>query len=457
LQGQYEYSLHFRLDKEGEDGYIVRSHGNYMMNRSVSTDLELEAGTYSVLMKITAKRYTTWPTPEETLRNSCKTRQEKLVQIGLAYDLAHARGQVKETEEEKKEKAEKEEKAKAAAIKKKREEARKLKYKEWVSHKKQVERRNREKQRAEEHKRKKAEAAEAAVAATTPDESRKDKDTPAETVEASKDDKPAAEVVEAGKNDKPTTEVVEASNDDKPAAEAVEASKDDKPATEVVDEQAGAAAKSEPAPASSEPEAAKSEAPATAPAAADPPPAKADHPTVKPDTATEAKDLTTQAKIDQFNKDLQAVQENNPTLPAPGAPTEISDTDSIHSFSSSIISDLDFDPEAVDPAPVEVAAEEVDEENEEFANDPWNAVCVVGLSVFSKVGEGKGVSIRVVRPKEVGEGETELDLDDPSRGMTEEGVKEGEAKDGETTGRKRVGDETKGEENKHGEVIENGS
>jgi len=431
LQGQYEYSLHFRLDKEGEDGYIVRSHGNYMMNRSVSTDLELEAGTYSVLMKITAKRYTTWPTPEETLRNSCKTRQEKLVQIGLAYDLAHARGQVKETEEEKKEKAEKEEKAKAAAIKKKREEARKLKYKEWVSHKKQVERRNREKQRAEEHKRKKAEAAEAAVAATTPDESRKDKDTPAETVEAS--------------------------NDDKPAAEAVEASKDDKPATEVVDEQAGAAAKSEPAPASSEPEAAKSEAPATAPAAADPPPAKADHPTVKPDTATEAKDLTTQAKIDQFNKDLQAVQENNPTLPAPGAPTEISDTDSIHSFSSSIISDLDFDPEAVDPAPVEVAAEEVDEENEEFANDPWNAVCVVGLSVFSKVGEGKGVSIRVVRPKEVGEGETELDLDDPSRGMTEEGVKEGEAKDGETTGRKRVGDETKGEENKHGEVIENGS
>jgi len=431
LQGQYEYSLHFRLDKEGEDGYIVRSHGNYMMNRSVSTDLELEAGTYSVLMKITAKRYTTWPTPEETLRNSCKTRQEKLVQIGLAYDLAHARGQVKETEEEKKEKAEKEEKAKAAAIKKKREEARKLKYKEWVSHKKQVERRNREKQRAEEHKRKKAEAAEAAVAATTPDESRKDKDTPAETVEASKDDKPAAEVVEAGKNDKP--------------------------ATEVVDEQAGAAAKSEPAPASSEPEAAKSEAPATAPAAADPPPAKADHPTVKPDTATEAKDLTTQAKIDQFNKDLQAVQENNPTLPAPGAPTEISDTDSIHSFSSSIISDLDFDPEAVDPAPVEVAAEEVDEENEEFANDPWNAVCVVGLSVFSKVGEGKGVSIRVVRPKEVGEGETELDLDDPSRGMTEEGVKEGEAKDGETTGRKRVGDETKGEENKHGEVIENGS
>lgn len=431
MQGQYEYSLHFRLDKEGEDGYIVRSHGNYMMNRSVSTDLELEAGTYSVLMKITAKRYTTWPTPEETLRNSCKTRQEKLVQIGLAYDLAHARGQVKETEEEKKEKAEKEEKAKAAAIKKKREEARKLKYKEWVSHKKQVERRNREKQRAEEHKRKKAEAAEAAVAATTPDESRKDKDTPAETVEAS--------------------------NDDKPAAEAVEASKDDKPATEVVDEQAGAAAKSEPAPASSEPEAAKSEAPATAPAAADPPPAKADHPTVKPDTATEAKDLTTQAKIDQFNKDLQAVQENNPTLPAPGAPTEISDTDSIHSFSSSIISDLDFDPEAVDPAPVEVAAEEVDEENEEFANDPWNAVCVVGLSVFSKVGEGKGVSIRVVRPKEVGEGETELDLDDPSRGMTEEGVKEGEAKDGETTGRKRVGDETKGEENKHGEVIENGS
>ncbi|MCJ1248506.1 hypothetical protein MMC30_005724 [Trapelia coarctata] len=448
LQGQYDYSLHFRLDKEGEEGYIVRSHGNYLMRRSVSTDLELEAGTYSVLMKITAKRNTSLPTPEETLRNTCNIKQEKLVQIGLAYDLAHARGQVNETDEEKKQREEKEEKAKAAAIKKKREGAREWKYKEWVLHKKQIERRKREKQRDEEHKRKKAEAAKAAA---NPDESGKDKDTPAETVEASKDDKPTTEAVELAKDEQPATEVIEVAKDEQPATEVVETTKDEKPEAVI-----------------SELAAANPEPPAAAAAAAAAPAASC-HPTTKADPAAEEtalKDLTTQAKIDQFNKDLQAVQENNPALPA-GPPTEISDTDSILSFSSSIISDLDFDPEAADPAPVEVlaGAEEVDEENEEFANDPWNAVCVVGLRVFSKVGEGKGVSIAVVRPKVGEDEETPLDLDDPSKGMTEEGAtgeggEEGQGGQVEVSGPEGEGNEGVGGEESKGEskeVIENGS
>lgn len=428
LQGQYEYSLHFRVDKEGENGYIVRSHGNYMMSRSVSTDLELEAGTYSILMKITAKRYTGLPTPEETVRNNCKARQEKLVQIGLAYDLAHARGQVKETDEEKAKREAHEEKAKAPSIKKKREEARKEKYKEWVFRKKQVERRKREKQRHEEHKRKKAEAAKAA--ANLDDAAGKDRKVPAgETVAAAKDAEPAMQA---------TAEPAAA----EPAA--------DKPAT---DEQPGGDANGEP-PAPGAAPTAEPEVPA---AEADP--ATDPDPAAKPDadapTTTEAdhlKEVTTQARIDQFNKDLQAVQASNPVPPpAAAADIDISDTDSVLSFVSSIISDLDFDPDDPDTGAASGGAaagvddeDEIDAENEEFANDPWNAVCVVGLRVFSK---DKRVSIAVVRPK-VGEDEEEtpLDLDDPSKGMTEEvGGMEGDGEGGtgdgaEGTGGKGVGD-----------------
>ena len=60
LEGGYQFDLQFRLEsdnKEDEDDYIVRSNGNYAMARSVSTDIELEAGTYSVLMKITGEAH----------------------------------------------------------------------------------------------------------------------------------------------------------------------------------------------------------------------------------------------------------------------------------------------------------------------------------------------------------------------------------------------------------------
>lgn len=42
LHGQYHFRLHFRLHEQGSPGaedYIVRSHGNYLMDRSVSIEL----------------------------------------------------------------------------------------------------------------------------------------------------------------------------------------------------------------------------------------------------------------------------------------------------------------------------------------------------------------------------------------------------------------------------------
>jgi hypothetical protein len=101
LEGQYEFHLQFRLHKDDEEEYIVRSNGTYYMKRSVSTELDLEAGNYTVLLKIKATRSKTNATPEETIRSTCTKRREKLLSTGLSYDLAHAKGQFREQEQEK--------------------------------------------------------------------------------------------------------------------------------------------------------------------------------------------------------------------------------------------------------------------------------------------------------------------------------------------------------------------
>ncbi len=101
LEGQYEFNLQFRLHKDDEDDYIVRSNGTYYMKRSVSTELELEAGNYTVLLKIKATRIPENMTPDEVIRTTCTKRREKLLSIGLSYDLAHAKGQFRAQEKEK--------------------------------------------------------------------------------------------------------------------------------------------------------------------------------------------------------------------------------------------------------------------------------------------------------------------------------------------------------------------
>lgn len=158
LEGPYRFTLHFRLSKDGDDTYTVRSHGNYWMTRSVSTELDLEPGTYSVLMKITATRDSQGELVEDVVREVCRQNQEKLLQYGLAYDLAHAKGIIMETEEEKRHKSELEAKRKKEAKEKAIEEAKKKKYKDWLISKKKLERERRNKARKEAHLKKKQDA-----------------------------------------------------------------------------------------------------------------------------------------------------------------------------------------------------------------------------------------------------------------------------------------------------------
>lgn len=147
MTGEYRFSLQFRLEREGEDDYIVRSQVSYAMTRSVSTDITLDPGTYSVLMKITAIRNSREYSPEEVVTQVAKVSRNKLLQIGLSYDLAHAKAHVQD-EQRKRELAEREEREKALRKQKRREQAEMKARKEWSKQKKLAERRKREERKA---------------------------------------------------------------------------------------------------------------------------------------------------------------------------------------------------------------------------------------------------------------------------------------------------------------------
>lgn len=97
LQGQYNFRLQFRLHEEGRPGaeeYIVRSHGNYLMDRSVSIELpSVGPGNYVVFISIIGERDTRVLSTEDVIKREAKGREEneKLAQVGQAYDLAHSK------------------------------------------------------------------------------------------------------------------------------------------------------------------------------------------------------------------------------------------------------------------------------------------------------------------------------------------------------------------------------
>ncbi len=102
LEGQYRFELSFRVHRAGDEDYLVRSQTGYRMNRSVNVELKLEAGEYTVVVKVDAQRDENIMSVEEVVRANAKLRREKLIRIGLAYDLAHSKGKIVETAEEKK-------------------------------------------------------------------------------------------------------------------------------------------------------------------------------------------------------------------------------------------------------------------------------------------------------------------------------------------------------------------
>lgn len=363
------------------------------MNRSVNVDLEeLEAGSYSVLMKISARRWTSKLNVDEVIRANCRNRPDKLIQVGLSYDLAHAKGQFKETEAEKREREAREEKKKAAEKKKLRAELRENKFKAWQLNVKQRAREKRHAKKKEDRHRKRAQL-------------EADKKGPIDI-----DDPPTGE-----------TAAIDG------AAPNGEAKADE-----------SSISAEEPNSAPTKPEQDAATLPSPGPEAEPKAPAE---PNAGEESAAE--EVTAADLSKSFQTALQAIPSvllngntpvNDPAPPstavAPsvtgGPPLLDSDYDSDASFDSSIDSDLDFLPPASDTAvdaavAVPAAADDEDDNDDdaEFENDPWNAVCVVGLRVYSK---DKETSIEIIRPRLEEDEDTALDVDDVSKGASGEPV-----------------------------------
>lgn len=395
LEGQYTFHLHFRLEKEGESDYIVRSHGNYFMRRSVSTDIELEPGTYSVLMKITAKRWAI-PKPEQVIRERCRQRHDKLIQIGLAYDLAHAKGQIKETEKEKVLRKQQEERKKAADKVKQRKELREHKFKDWQIQQRQKARDYRHAQRRVERRRKKAEIEKAAQP-----EGDGLLNSPAAGGLGITDEGFGVEQQNAGTEE-----------------EAVPIP--------------GAATETE----QTEPETPTPPSPTTGTEPTHPTETAQSKPVKDAENlnidATAEKSTAEEELSHKFRTALQLVDSNSTSIADDQSPRhqqDYTDYDSDSSFNSSIDSLLDF-PSSPIFAAADSAAEKMlndddestDDEDADFANDPWNAICVVGLRVYSK---DLQACVEVIRPKIDGDyGEAPLDIDDISKGVSGEKVEE---------------------------------
>ncbi|KAL2260626.1 hypothetical protein VTK26DRAFT_5317 [Humicola hyalothermophila] len=101
LEGPYVFGLGFRLHRTGEEDYLVRAQTSYRTSRSCNVELTLEAGEYTVLVKVDATRFDGLLPPEDVVRLNAKKRREKLLRIGLAHDLAHSKARTVETPEEK--------------------------------------------------------------------------------------------------------------------------------------------------------------------------------------------------------------------------------------------------------------------------------------------------------------------------------------------------------------------
>ncbi|KAL2001045.1 hypothetical protein VTN02DRAFT_2304 [Thermoascus thermophilus] len=331
LEGEYDFTLQFRIEKEGEGDYIVRSHKNYMMNRSVNTDITLDAGRHFVLMKITAYRNSRVDTPEELVRRLASKRREKLVQIGLSYDLAHTKGVIVETEREKEEREEREERHRLAERAKLREETLKKLQKRWVREQKMAARQQRMEERQARRMRQQLHGADRTLCA---EEHGAQTDGSGSTSSAEGVDERVIEPLEP-----PKRSIMQTSHGDAVHSNGVSKTK-------------------------------RTEKPT--------------RPAVETNLATDGYDDGERALLEGFEFD----------------------------------SDLDMPPEP--PREARDARPRTDisgSDGDEAGNDPWNAVCVVGLRVYSK---DPGLCLQVVRTVPEDDVEAPLDRDDPAASATKE-------------------------------------
>ncbi|KKZ66922.1 hypothetical protein EMCG_07418 [[Emmonsia] crescens] len=430
LEGQYQFHLQFRLEKEGEEDYVVRNQNNIYMTRSVSADITLEPGTYTILVKAKATQYKGTP-PEDVIKEKATMQREKLVQIGHSYDLAHAKGVELESEEEEMERKRRESEKKAALRKKERDRAEARLRKRWIMDKKIAARDKRKTKKAEQVKAKKE-----AKEQSKNNEKRKEEDIEKNGQGEESDEKRAGnngdesgEVKKAPKRGNPEKEdegvesraedtkgkgevkeedtepseaqvkgeEVKEDEDNKMKGENVEQPTEDVREKDVQKDEGLEKKEGENIESHTESENEKDKEKGE----------KDNAPITEP-----AKEMEEKEKKEEEDGHPGGQGENIEPLIEATKEVEIdSDTDSGSNF--------EFDSE-IDMSPVEESDSDSEEEDEDdcdhdreySVNPPWNAVCVVGLRVYSKDSE---LTVRTLKPKLWQEDvEPQRDCDDPA-------------------------------------------
>ncbi|XXH03295.1 hypothetical protein Hte_009693 [Hypoxylon texense] len=380
LEGQYTFELNFRLHKNGQEDYVVRSISPYCQIRSVNVELELEEGEYTVLLKINATRNMEVLPIEEVVRNNARDRRDKLVAVGMSYDLAHSKGKVIETPEEKQARKEvekrKKEKERNELRKKIMEGRRERHYLRVKEHNKHQEKR--EKARAKARAKRAARAERARAKAAEKGESRS-----SENGQAEQETEKHVQVL----SPRPTPEPDDSKKESTSGSSTAPAV--NTPPAESDESSAQVSPKSEE----------KSVEPSEEPSE------------LKPDEKSDS-----DKAVEVSQPAPEDVKGERPGLDKYDAPErensvyedELSSSDESDISSVSEISDRDLDiamknrASAPLPPPPPPPPAGPPEEEDEFESNPWNAVATVGLRVYYKVSdEDKDeeiVKLRVIRP-----------------------------------------------------------
>ncbi|RYO77665.1 hypothetical protein DL762_005728 [Monosporascus cannonballus] len=424
LEGQYRFELNFRLHKTGQEDYVVRTISPYCQNRSVNVELELEAGEYAVLLKINATRDRDVLPIEDVVRNNARDRRDKLVAVGMSYDLAHSKGQVRETPEERRARRDAERRRKDRARGELRKATMRNRENEYYLAVKRREKRKKRdakvKARAEAKKAEKTERAKARKAAKEAErakaETRAPKNSSLSPIKEGVDPNAASE---APIEDKEGKHVHLATPGNTPVPDAFK--KDTMPASSSGSSLTPPSTATNDSPGDVSP---TSESPLNAKI---PAPGSSEKPveeskTTEGEQGSEKAESGTVAPVAKKPKGEATAEADAKTEPEPGVggaaeDLDLSTSDSesyIPSISSISDRELDIQLERMatmvsrrPPVPAHARRghqppEDGEESPDEFESDPWNAVATVGLRVYHKVSEEdrdrEMVQLRVVRP-----------------------------------------------------------
>lgn len=401
LEGQYRFELTFRVHKAGKSDYVVRSQTPYRMTRSANVELELEAGDYEVRVKINATRNESVFPIEKVIKQNVKSRREKLLRIGLTYDLGHCKGRFVETPEEKAAR-----KAHEAELKKKkkdrirkklikdREAAHYLATKEWAW--------------AEHRRLKKREKAKLKAAAKKlKKEARKAEKAAARAEKAAEEAKVAAEAAEKEAAEKKEKEEKEAESTEK---------------TEKVE----ATPSSEEKKVESKEEESKPQEPLTPESTADDDVEEKDEKKAEGDEETKEGEEKAEEEAAEGDDEKEKAEESE------AESEEESDTDDGAASTVGSLRDLSerelqiaVDAYTGDiPSDSEESSDSSSDsdtnEGDDAEKDPWNAVVVAGIRIFHKsLGDddedGSSLNLKVIRPIPYGKDNDKVDVENKGK------------------------------------------